>query len=125
MCNYGSPLVGNGVFADEFNKLVPDAWRVVHEDDIVPWMPRGFGYKHVGRAAWLRHGQLLDVDVSGWMRLRGWVGGGGVGRVVRCAHLCMGLDCSDTPAHPPASPSRHSSSKVRWGGGAACGGVQP
>lgn len=47
MYNYGSPRVGNGVFAEEYNRNVHDSWRVVNHRDIIPTVPRLMGYRHV------------------------------------------------------------------------------
>lgn len=46
--SYGSPRVGNRVFAYSFNKAVPNAWRVVNNNDAVALVPRMLGYAHVG-----------------------------------------------------------------------------
>jgi hypothetical protein len=43
MYNFGSPRVGNGEFAADFNRHVPDAWRVVNADDAVATIPRLMG----------------------------------------------------------------------------------
>jgi predicted lipase len=43
MYNFGSPRVGNRVFAAEFNARVPDAWRVVNRSDAVCTVPRLMG----------------------------------------------------------------------------------
>jgi predicted lipase len=45
--NFGSPRVGNHQFASMFNKIVPDAFRVVADGDIVTGVPTTW-YKHVG-----------------------------------------------------------------------------
>ena len=48
MYNYGSPRVGNSAFADLFDKLVPDGFRVVVDGDIVSSVPySSAGFKHV------------------------------------------------------------------------------
>ncbi|GLC42478.1 hypothetical protein PLESTB_001102700 [Pleodorina starrii] len=47
---YGAPRVGNKAFAEEFDRLVPDAWRVSNINDIIPSVPRLMGYCHVGHA---------------------------------------------------------------------------
>ena len=47
--SYGSPRVGNKAFADAFNAAVPNAWRVVNNNDAVALVPRLMGYSHVGR----------------------------------------------------------------------------
>jgi hypothetical protein len=46
--NYGSPMVGNVGFKEEFNALIPETWRVVNENDGVSRVPRMIGYCHVG-----------------------------------------------------------------------------
>ena len=46
--SYGSPRVGNRVFAYCFNKAVPNCWRVVNNNDAVALVPRLIGYAHVG-----------------------------------------------------------------------------
>ncbi|OQS04142.1 hypothetical protein THRCLA_03600, partial [Thraustotheca clavata] len=57
MYNFGSPRVGNHAFAKCFNKLVPNAYRIVNDGDAVVGNPkrvihaycaRGLRYKHVG-----------------------------------------------------------------------------
>ena len=58
MYNFGSPRVGNSVFAERFDSLLKDgrvqqAYRVVNGDDIVTRVPRttppiGVQYEHVG-----------------------------------------------------------------------------
>ena len=48
MYNFGSPRVGNGVFAEAYDAAVPDTWRIVNADDVVARVPRAVGYRHVG-----------------------------------------------------------------------------
>ncbi|OQR84501.1 hypothetical protein ACHHYP_13289 [Achlya hypogyna] len=57
MYNFGSPRVGNHAFAKCYNKLVPNAYRIVNDGDAVVGNPkrvlhaycaRGLRYKHVG-----------------------------------------------------------------------------
>jgi len=45
MINFGSPRCGNRGFASFFNKLCPDAFRVVVDGDIVTGVPKS-GFKH-------------------------------------------------------------------------------
>ena len=50
-CTFGSPKVGDGDFAAEYNRLVPQTWRFQNSGDPVPELPLplpGFGYEHVG-----------------------------------------------------------------------------
>mmetsp|Transcript_42477 Transcript_42477/g.62050 ORF Transcript_42477/g.62050 Transcript_42477/m.62050 type:complete len:511 (-) Transcript_42477:425-1957(-) len=42
--SFGCPRVGNGPFADSFNDFVPNAWNIIHDNDIVPAVPA----KHSG-----------------------------------------------------------------------------
>ena len=37
--NYGQPRVGDAVFAEFANKIVPEYWRMTHYKDIVPHLP--------------------------------------------------------------------------------------
>ena len=62
MYNYGSPRVGNRTFAREFNRLVPNAWRVVNGNDAVVTVPRLLGYCHVGHA--VRVSVTGEVDIQ-------------------------------------------------------------
>lgn len=45
--NFGSPKVGNSVFAAQFNTFIPDSFRVVVDGDIVAGVPKG-SYRHIG-----------------------------------------------------------------------------
>ena len=44
---FGAPRVGNAVWARAFSKLVPEAWRVVCDGDVIAFL-RGCGYVHAG-----------------------------------------------------------------------------
>lgn len=52
MYNYGSPRVGNHSFQKEYDKWVPDSFRIVVDGDIIPGIPPSRflnkAYKHVG-----------------------------------------------------------------------------
>jgi hypothetical protein len=48
MYNYGSPKVGNGNFANFYDKMVPASYRVVVDGDIVPALPPQSKYSHIG-----------------------------------------------------------------------------
>lgn len=39
--SYGAPRVGNKAFAEEFDRLVPDTWRITNANDIIPRWGRG------------------------------------------------------------------------------------
>lgn len=47
MYNFGSPRLGNTVFSVEYNRLLPDSFRVEVDGDVVTGVPKG-SYKHVG-----------------------------------------------------------------------------
>ncbi|KAK4530730.1 hypothetical protein CCYA_CCYA05G1587 [Cyanidiococcus yangmingshanensis] len=63
MYNFGSPRVGNAVFARTFNELVPDAYRVVNDADVVARLPRtlSFDYHHIGSTV------LVNADGKLWI----------------------------------------------------------
>jgi len=50
---FGSPRVGDLAFASYFDKIIPDTFRVVHNQDLVPHIPQRFlGFRHVSREVW-------------------------------------------------------------------------
>ncbi len=60
MYNFGSPRVGNRIFSQIFNSIVPDSFRVVVDGDMITSMPYArLGYKHIGTEI------LLDAQGSG------------------------------------------------------------
>ncbi|XP_047337147.1 uncharacterized protein LOC124940659 isoform X2 [Impatiens glandulifera] len=58
MYNFGSPRVGNKIFAELYNEKVKDSWRVVNHRDIIPTIPRLMGYCHVAHPIYLATGDL-------------------------------------------------------------------
>ncbi|PRW34023.1 alpha beta-hydrolase [Chlorella sorokiniana] len=51
---YGSPRVGNNVFAEWFESQIKVHWRFTHNRDIVPSVPPGYmGFYHLSREVWL------------------------------------------------------------------------
>ncbi|KIY94593.1 hypothetical protein MNEG_13371 [Monoraphidium neglectum] len=51
---FGSPRVGNSVFADFFEQHVAESWRFTHGRDIVPSLPPTImGFRHVSREVWV------------------------------------------------------------------------
>lgn len=44
---FASPMTGDIDFANAFNELGLDSWRIVNCRDKVPWLPLGFFYRHV------------------------------------------------------------------------------
>ncbi|KAK4535599.1 hypothetical protein CDCA_CDCA05G1624 [Cyanidium caldarium] len=63
MYNFGSPRVGNAVFARTFNQHVPTAYRLVNDADVVARMPRtiSMDYHHVGFTV------LVNPDGALWV----------------------------------------------------------
>lgn len=64
MYNFGSPRVGNKMFADKYNKILKDSWRVVNHRDIIPTVPRLMGYCHVARPIYLTAGDVNAATVN-------------------------------------------------------------
>ncbi|KAK9829841.1 hypothetical protein WJX72_008191 [[Myrmecia] bisecta] len=62
MVNFGSPRVGNVAFAADFNRLVPDAWRVTNHKDVIPRVPRLMGYSHVGNAVCVKADGTFEIN---------------------------------------------------------------
>lgn len=51
---FGSPRVGNAVFAAWFEREIASSWRFTHNRDIVPSVPPGYmGFQHVSREVWV------------------------------------------------------------------------
>ena len=39
MVSFGQPRIGNSVFAEYFNMLLPNTYRITHAHDMVPHLP--------------------------------------------------------------------------------------
>jgi predicted lipase len=66
---FGCPRVGNGAFRDYYNaKLHNETLRFEAQGDPVPWTPPWLlnGYRHVGRAVYLRASGEIVVDPPLW-----------------------------------------------------------
>ena len=63
---FGSPRVGNGSFAQMFNKCCAGSFRFVNEDDPVPMGPTPIRFTHVKGGQWIDDDQLLLQKP--WMR---------------------------------------------------------
>jgi hypothetical protein len=50
VCVYGSPRVGDKLFADNVNKMVPRYTRYLNSEDIAPTLPLPGDYCHIGVA---------------------------------------------------------------------------
>jgi len=66
MYNFGSPRVGNPVFRNAYNELVPNSFRIVVDGDIVPALPPNLFYQHLGTEVILEPegGKNIIVDPS-------------------------------------------------------------
>jgi len=64
--NYGDPRVGNSDFASYFDSMVPQLWRVVNQNDIVPHLPpESFGFWHAATEVWYTNNNYQICDSSG------------------------------------------------------------
>lgn len=65
--NFGSPRVGNLVFANYFQKVVPTIYRVTNKADIVPHLPdKLMDFHHVAQEVWWNTNTHYDIcDMSG------------------------------------------------------------
>ncbi|KAI6183054.1 Class 3 lipase protein [Aphelenchoides bicaudatus] len=63
MINFGQPRVGNKEYVEVYEKLVPNAFRIVHANDLVPHVPpKSFdGYEHASPVVWYK-GQMKKGD---------------------------------------------------------------
>eukprot|EP00210_Caulerpa_lentillifera_P002079 g1994.t1 len=62
MYNFGSPRVGNQSFAENFNQLVSESWRIVSRKDLVTTIPRLAGYCHVQNVVVLNKDGSLEFE---------------------------------------------------------------
>eukprot|EP00890_Picochlorum_soloecismus_P005060 jgi/Picsp_1/5555/NSC_02914-R1_alpha beta-hydrolase domain-containing protein len=54
LVTFGSPRVGNAVFAHWFNKFIAPHWRFTHNRDVVPSVPPQYmGFSHVAQEIWV------------------------------------------------------------------------
>jgi Lipase (class 3) len=67
---YGSLRCGNAAFANDFNRLVSDSWRIANDHDIAPHVPPWpLGYRHVHHAALLSPGGGVSLPDAGYLRI--------------------------------------------------------
>ena len=65
MYSFGSPRVGNKLFAEAYDALVPDSFRIVNKGDPVSLMPPPWAfYTHIGHAVLLNSSGEFVVDPS-------------------------------------------------------------
>lgn len=91
---FGSPRVGNGVFADFFDEHVAQSWRFTHGRDIVPSLPPAtlLGFRHTAREVW-----LVDLEPG-----QGGGGGGASGldeRIIMCDESGEDPTCHNSVCH--------------------------
>eukprot|EP00927_Polykrikos_kofoidii_P039207 TRINITY_DN33636_c0_g1_i2.p1 TRINITY_DN33636_c0_g1~~TRINITY_DN33636_c0_g1_i2.p1 ORF type:complete len:968 (+),score=96.51 TRINITY_DN33636_c0_g1_i2:80-2983(+) len=65
---FGTPRLGNAAFRSVYNALVPDTFRVVGSQDMVPTLPPSIKYRQVGREVWLDCTGELTFVMSWAMR---------------------------------------------------------
>lgn len=67
---YGSPRVGNFTFKTEYNKVVPNTYRFIHDVDIVPRVPK-IDFRHVaGMGTYVNsNGKIFKWYGTLWSRL--------------------------------------------------------
>jgi triacylglycerol lipase len=75
---FGSPRVGNVVFATKFNQdFKKNAFRFVNDNDVVTRVvPRTFGYKHVGSLLYFDTNGILHQELEYWENFKKAVRGG-------------------------------------------------
>ncbi len=67
---FGSPRVAATDFAGYLNRKIRQAYRVVNSTDIVPRVPPWvFGFRHVGKLAYLNRAGRLCGPNEGWIRM--------------------------------------------------------
>lgn len=64
----GSPRVGNQVFVNSYNKRVPDTYRYVHANDIVPGVPwKWMGFRHISKEIHLGKKRTCGMSICDHM----------------------------------------------------------
>eukprot|EP01116_Phalansterium_solitarium_P006287 TRINITY_DN18590_c0_g1_i1.p1 TRINITY_DN18590_c0_g1~~TRINITY_DN18590_c0_g1_i1.p1 ORF type:complete len:803 (+),score=209.86 TRINITY_DN18590_c0_g1_i1:81-2489(+) len=61
---FGAPRVGNHAFAQIYNRLVPESFRIVNNRDVVAGMPKGGEFKHAGRRIVITRSGRCITDAS-------------------------------------------------------------
>jgi len=75
--SFGSPRVGNAAFARDFDKLVPNSWRLYNSKDVIATVPRLLSYSHV------RTGVMIDSSKNAIL----------LGAASRQDQQCVGDEC--------------------------------
>ena len=65
---FGSPRVGDPVFANYFNKTIKNSYRFVNDNDPIPCLPTAWRFQHVKGCIWLYEDQVKN-EITVW---RGW-----------------------------------------------------
>jgi triacylglycerol lipase len=63
---FASPVVGNAAFADAYNALGIETWRIANFWDWVPHLPPDFSYRHVKEAELLTSWFEVHADPGCW-----------------------------------------------------------
>jgi hypothetical protein len=61
---YGSPRIGDAVFASEFERRIKRCYRVTNRFDLVTTLPAYIGFQHVGLSV---HLDQAEFRLDGWM----------------------------------------------------------
>ena len=70
MYTFAGPRVGFPDFADKYDTLVPETYRIVNKWDIVPHLPSLLeGFKHVGHGVQVDGGSTVDVHAAHSLQL--------------------------------------------------------
>jgi len=71
---FASPRVGNARWRDDYNARLGDrSFRVVRAGDLVPHVPFGFGYRHVGREVLIAPNEIWVNPSPLWETLACWL----------------------------------------------------
>lgn len=62
--SYGAPRLGNEHFAQFYNSILPNSWRIQHNKDVVPHLPpTEVGYYHCGTLVWCPDNNVQNCEV--------------------------------------------------------------
>lgn len=70
--SFGSPRVGDSKFVKIFNSKVKEYYRFVHDNDVVPMVPK-INYKHAGKQFRLDDAGNVISYINLWKRILYWI----------------------------------------------------